>query len=106
MDTHYIYIMSSKGKVLYVGMTNNLFRRIYEHKNKINEGFSAKYNVNKLVYYEEVENLASAQNREKQIKGWLREKKIKLIENLNPEWEDISAPILDKVIGKPHEDKS
>jgi putative endonuclease len=100
MDSHYVYIMSSKTRVLYVGMTNNLFRRMYEHKNKINMGFTARYNVDKLVYFEEVENEIIARNKEKQIKGWLREKKIKLIENLNPEWKDLSAPIMDKIICK------
>lgn len=101
MDTYYVYILSSKAKVLYVGMTNNLARRMYEHKNKLNPGFTAKYNVDSLVYFEEVENEMAAKKREKQIKGWLREKKIKLIESKNPEWRDLSASFLDRVLGKP-----
>lgn len=92
MEKHYVYIMSSKGKVLYTGMTNNLARRIYEHKNKINHGFTAQYNIDSLVYYEEVDDELAAKKREKQIKGWLREKKIKLIEQKNLQWEDLSAP--------------
>ncbi|MEW5842042.1 MAG: GIY-YIG nuclease family protein [Bacteroidota bacterium] len=91
-ENHYLYIMSSKAKVLYVGMTNNLARRVYEHKNKINIGFTAKYNVNSLVYFEETGNEISARKREKQIKGWLRKKKINLIETTNPNWDDLSSP--------------
>lgn len=64
MDKHYVYILSSKNKVLYVGMTNNLARRLYEHKNKLNVGFTAKYNVYRLVYFEEVDNEIIAKKRE------------------------------------------
>ena len=92
--------MSSKAKVLYVGMTNNLSRRMYEHKNKMNIGFTAKYNVNQLVYFEEAENRVSALKKEKQIKGWLRIKKIELIENKNPGWNDLIDDFLDKILGK------
>jgi putative endonuclease len=77
-------------KVLYVGYTNNLQRRVKEHKNKLIEGFTSKYNVSKLVYYENVNGLSEAQAKEKQIKGWLRQKKIKLIESINPNWEDLA----------------
>jgi len=98
---HFVYIMSSKAKVLYVGMTNNLARRIYEHKNKINIGFTARYNVNSLVYFEETEDEIAAKKREKQIKGWLRQKKIKLIETTNPNWDDLSTPWMDSILGKP-----
>ena len=100
MEKHYVYIMSSKAKVLYVGMTNNLPRRMYEHKNKMNIGFTAKYNVNQLFYFEEVENRVSALKREKQIKGWLRIKKIELIENKDPDWNDLIDDFLDKILGK------
>jgi putative endonuclease len=77
-------------KVLYVGYTNNLQKRVKEHKNKLIEGFTSKYNVSKLVYYENVNGLSEAQAKEKQIKGWLRQKKIKLIESINPNWEDLA----------------
>lgn len=78
-------------KVLYVGVTNNLERRVYEHKNKINNGFTAKYNVNKLVYFEETNDVETAIEYEKKIKGWRREKKNELINNVNPEWRDLSS---------------
>ncbi len=100
MDKYYVYIMSSNTKVLYVGMTNNIARRVYEHKNKMNIGFTAKYNVDNLVYFEELADEISAVKREKQLKGWLRGKKIELVEAINPEWKDLSAPWLDKLMGK------
>jgi putative endonuclease len=100
MEKHYVYIMSSKARVLYVGMTNNLPRRMYEHKNKMNIGFTAKYNVNQLAYFEEVENRITAIKREKQLKGWLRKRKIELIENKNPNWDDLIDAFLDKILGK------
>lgn len=106
MGNYYVYIMSSKTRVLYIGMTNNLFRRMYEHKNKINKGFTAKYNVDNLVYFEEVNDEVTAGKREKQLKGWLRIKKIKLIESLNPKWNDLSAAVLDEVMGKSNESKT
>lgn len=70
-------------------MTNDLARRIYEHKNKIVNGFTKKYNVNKLVYYEETSDVNSAINREKELKKWRREKKNKLVESINPSWKDL-----------------
>ena len=75
---------------MYVGVTNNLERRIYEHKNKVLDGFTKKYNVNKLVYFEQTSDKKAAIEREKQIKGWLREKKNALVETVNPEWKDLS----------------
>ena len=88
---YYIYILTNKNnKVLYTGVTNNLKRRLNEHKNKLVEGFTKKYNVNKLVYFETYKSIKTAIKREKQIKGWLRIKKIELIESQNPEWEDLS----------------
>ena len=77
-------------KVLYTGITNDLERRIYEHKNKLIEGFTKKYNVNKLVYYECTTDVYSAITREKQIKGWTRQKKNELVQSVNPEWRDLS----------------
>ena len=90
MRSYYVYILSSTNKVLYVGVTNNLERRIYEHKNKLIDGFTAKYNVNKLVYYEETTDVNVALNREKEIKGWSRSKKISLIERNNFAWDNLS----------------
>jgi putative endonuclease len=90
MKKYYVYIMASKSRVLYTGVTNNLERRVYEHENKLVEGFTRKYNVNRLVFFEETTDVYAALNREKQIKGWLRSKKIALIESVNPQWKDLS----------------
>ncbi|MBL8063525.1 MAG: GIY-YIG nuclease family protein [Anaerolineales bacterium] len=90
MKKYYVYIMASKSRVLYTGVTNNLERRVYEHKNKLVEGFTSKYNINQLVHYEETNDVQVALAREKQIKGWLRAKKIALIESVNPQWKDLS----------------
>jgi putative endonuclease len=88
---YYVYILTNvKNTVLYTGVTNNLERRLYEHKNKTNTGFTERYNVNKLVYVETTSDPVSAIQREKQIKGWLRSKKIALINSVNPEWKDLS----------------
>ena len=80
--------------VLYIGMTNDLIRRVYEHKNKVIKGFTEKYNVNKLVYYETTKNVETAILREKENKKWRKEKKVNLIESLNPQWEDLSKDLL------------
>ena len=91
---YYIYILSNwNNKVVYVGMTNNLERRLYEHKNKLIEGFTKKYNLTKLVYFEYTSDVNSAIMREKEIKKWRREKKNKLIESMNGEWKDLSEDI-------------
>ena len=87
---YFVYILASKSGTLYTGMTNNLQRRIYQHKNKLIAGFTAKYNVNRLVHYEIFNDVRDAIAREKQIKGWLRKKKIALIEAMNPKWQDLS----------------
>ncbi len=90
MNQYYIYILASKKRgVLYIGVTNNLIKRIYEHKNDLVKGFTNKYHVHKLVYYETTEDVNSAITREKQLKKWKREWKIKLIEQNNPGWKDL-----------------
>lgn len=89
--SYYVYIMTNKSKTLYTGVTNNLLRRVFEHKKKETPGFTKRYNITQLVYYEETSDVHSAINREKQIKGWLRRKKIELIETMNPKWTDLSA---------------
>ena len=81
---YYVYIMTNKSRTLYTGVTNDLLRRVYEHKNKLIKGFTAKYNIQYLVYYETTSSIDSAIAREKQIKGWLRAKKIAWIESINP----------------------
>jgi putative endonuclease len=82
--------MASKSKVLSTGVTNNLNRRVYEHKHHLMEGFTNEYKVTKLVYYEETRDVKVAISREKQIKGWLRSKKIALVESMNPTWRDLA----------------
>lgn len=83
-------ITNWNNKVLYTGITNDLERRVYEHKNKLVKGFTAKYNINKLVYFDYTSDVTSAIAREKQIKGWSRKKKNQLIESINPKWQDLS----------------
>ena len=89
MKNYYIYMMTNQTKTLYVGVTNNLEKRVYEHKNKLVPGFTRKYNITSLVWFEETSDISSAIAREKQIKGRLRSKKIRLIESLNPNWNDL-----------------
>ena len=87
---YYIYILTNRSnKVLYTGVTNDLQRRVYEHKQKLFKGFTSKYELNKLVYFEHFRDIEEAIAREKQIKGGSRQKKIDLIEKFNPEWIDI-----------------
>jgi len=82
--------MTNKSRTLYTGVTNDLQRRVYEHKQKLVPGFTAKYNISRLVYFEETSEALSAIAREKQIKGWLRVKKTNLVESVNPEWLDLA----------------
>lgn len=85
-----VYIMTNKfNRVLYTGVTNDLYRRVLEHKNKINPGFTKQYNATKLVYYEVTDDVYGAITREKQIKGWLRKRKVTLIKIMNPKWRDL-----------------
>ncbi|MBI3306364.1 MAG: GIY-YIG nuclease family protein [Candidatus Omnitrophica bacterium] len=93
--TFFVYIMTNKRRtVFYTGMTNNLIRRVYEHKNKLIDGFTKKYNVEHLVYFEQSNNPITAIEREKQIKDFRRSKKIALIEALNPEGQDLYDGLL------------
>jgi putative endonuclease len=88
---YYVYLLTNwNNNVLYVGMTNNLERRVYEHKNKMIEGFTKKYNLKKLVYFEETEDVIAAITREKEIKKWRRGKKNQLVDRMNPGWEDLA----------------
>ncbi|MDD5043611.1 MAG: GIY-YIG nuclease family protein [Patescibacteria group bacterium] len=88
---YFVYIMTNRtDKVLYTGITNNIIARAYQHKNKLIKGFTEKYNVGKLVYCEDTNDVGAALEREKEIKGWLRRKKIALITQANPKWEDLS----------------
>lgn len=91
MKNYYVYIITNfTNSTLYIGVTNNLERRLYEHKNKLVDGFSKRYNFNKLVYFEETTSIETAIEREKQLKSWKRDKKETLIKNINPTWKDLS----------------
>ena|SRR5438105_15960366 len=90
MREYYVYIMTNKSRTLYVGVTNDLERRVHEHKHKSVPGFTSKYNITKLVWYEAFERIDDAIEAEKRIEGWLRSKKVALIESVNPTWRDLS----------------
>ena len=90
MREYYVYIMTNGARTLYIGVTNDLVRRVYEHKQKVIDGFTKKYNITYLVYYETTSSVESARIREKQLKGWLRDRKIALIEAYNHQWKDLS----------------
>jgi putative endonuclease len=89
--SYFVYLLTNwSNKVIYLGITNDLCRRIHEHKNKLVAGFTAKYNLCKLVYFEETNDINAAIAREKEIKKWRREKKDRLVEKINPRWQDLS----------------
>ena len=89
---YYVYILTNKtNRVMYIGVTNNLERRLYEHRNELADSFTKRYHVHKLVYFETTTDIRTAIEREKQLKGWLRVKKNALIETMNPKWEDLST---------------
>ncbi|HEY4756006.1 MAG TPA: GIY-YIG nuclease family protein [Ignavibacteriaceae bacterium] len=90
MKDYFIYIMTNNSKTLYIGVTNDLRRRIYEHKNKLIDGFTKNYNITKLVYYESCSSIDAAIRRERQLKNWHRQWKINLIESINQDWKDLS----------------
>ena len=91
MRQYYVYIMANLARTLYTGVTNDLERRVFEHREKRIPGFTQRYNLTRLVYYEATNDVRAAIAREKQIKGWLRAKKTALIESMNPKWEDLAA---------------
>ena len=95
MKTYYIYIFASKRNgTLYIGITNDLTRRVFEHKTGLVNGFTKKYSVNKLVYFESTNDVNAAILREKRLKKWKRQWKIELIEKLNPDWNDLSERLI------------
>jgi putative endonuclease len=91
VNTYYLYIMASKTGTLYVGFTSDIKERVYQHKNHLLPGFTDKYNVERLVYIETFGEAFAGIRREKQIKAWRREKKVRLIDSANPKWDDLSA---------------
>ena len=91
MKEYFVYILTNKSRTLYTGVTGNIESRVFQHKHGQGSTFTSKYKITKLVYYEPFSKILDAIAREKQIKGWLRTKKIALIESMNPDWEDLSA---------------
>jgi putative endonuclease len=100
---YYVYILASASRVLYGGVTNDLFRRIWQHKQRAVRGFTSRYNVVQMVHFEETNSAIAAIAREKEIKGWRRERKMELVEQGNPAWADLSAEWYE---GKPGTDPS
>ena len=96
MNTYYVYILTSDTGTLYIGVTNDLLRRSYEHKHGLVEGFTKKYRVHRLVYYEETSDVENAIAREKQLKKWRCSKKMDLIKSANPKWQDLSEEWFDR----------
>ena len=95
MKSYYVYILTNKNnRVFYVGVTSNMIKRAYEHKNKLIEGFSSKYNLSKLVYFEDTASVETALEREKKLKKWRRDFKINLISKTNPDWHDLYDDIV------------
>ena len=90
MNDYYVYIMANRSRTLCVGITNNISRRVYEHKHMLKEGFTRRYLIDRLVYYEATNDVEGAIQREKQLKGWVRRRNIALIESVNPTWRDFS----------------
>lgn len=94
MREYYVYIMTNGmtngARTLYIGVTNDLMRRVYEHKQKLTDGFAKKYNITMLIYYETTDDVRSAIAREKQLEGWRRSRKMDLISSFNPQWKDLS----------------
>ena len=90
MKQYFVYIMRNKSGTLYIGVTNNLKRRVYEHRHKLIPGFTSRYRLNKLIYFETTSDIRAAISREKQLKGWTRQKKLDLVRDTNPGMEDLS----------------
>ncbi len=97
--TYFTYIVASKSRTLYVGVTGDLRKRIFQHKQKTHSGFTARYNCNRLIWFEPSSDVSAAIQREKELKGWTRAKKIVLVEAANPTWEDLSASWYTSSIG-------
>ena len=95
MRTYYVYIMANRTRRLYIGVTNDLIRRVYEHKHRLVPGFTSKYFLDRLVYFQDTDDVSAAIAREKELKGWRRAKKVALIEKVNPKWSDLSRDLIE-----------
>jgi putative endonuclease len=98
---YFTYIVSSKSRTLYIGVTSDLLRRVFQHKQKSHPGFTARYNCNRLVWCEQFSEVSAAIQREKELKGWIRAKKVALVETANPTWEDLSESWYPQVVREP-----
>ena len=98
---YYVYVLTNSRRILYVGVTSDLVKRVYQHKHKLVDGFTKQYNVSWLAYYEETSDIEAAIAREKQIKAWRRSKKVELVERQNPQWKDLSLGWFDEYSGGP-----
>ncbi len=96
---YFVYILSSISRILYIGVTNDLQRRVLEHKDENAQGFTKKYKVKKLVYFEMTDDVYVALTREKQLKKWRRERKVNLIDSMNPTWKDLYSELFEPSIG-------
>ena len=96
MRSYYVYILSSRSRNLYIGVTDDLERRVWQHRTGAVPGFTSRYRINRLVYYEDTTSAESAITREKQLKGWRRNRKVELIESVNPTWQDLAEDWFDK----------
>ena len=94
MRCYWVYILTNDSRTLYVGVTNNLAKRVYEHREKLIDGFTKRYNIAQLVCYEETNDVKAAIAREKEIKGWTRQKKFALVNSFNPKWRDLGDEVL------------
>ena len=90
MRTYHVYVMASRSRVLYIGVTNDLPRRVEEHKRGLTPGFTSRYRVSRLVYFEEFADIRDASAREKELKGWRRSRKLELVDDRNPMWKDLA----------------
>ena len=95
MKEYYVYMMANIARTIYIGVTNDLPRRVYEHKHGMIPGFTSKYRLTRLVYFEVGSDIQAAIEREKQLKGWVRRRKLELAESVNPKWDDLSAEWFD-----------
>jgi putative endonuclease len=93
---YYVYIMANLAHTIYIGVTNNIESRVYQHKNKLIPGFTTRYGLNMLVYYESTSEIDAAIGREKQLKGWRRDRKVALIQSMNHEWRDLSLDFMEE----------
>ena len=94
--SYFVYILTNRTRTLYTGVTNDLGRRLYEHRMHLTPGFASRYKIDRLVYFEQFDDIGFAIAREKQIKGWVRRKKDELIESMNPRWSDLSLELFGK----------